>query len=81
MDGDNWAGPEIPLGEEREEYLVRVVLSGGVVREAASVTPHFIYAAHEQAEDGIAGAVLAFEVAQVSVRFGMGPFQRIVFDG
>ena len=81
IDGDNWAGPEVPLGEDREEYLVRVVRSGAVVREAAAVTPHFIYAAHEQAEDGTAGAVLAFEVAQVSVRFGLGPFERIEFDG
>jgi hypothetical protein len=81
IDGDNWEGPEVPLGEEREEYLVRVLRAGAVVREAASGAPAFDYTAQAQAEDGAAGSPLAFEVAQVSVRFGLGPFERIEFDG
>ena len=80
IDGDSWTGPEVPLGEEREEYLVRVLRGGAVVREASADTPRFIYAAADQAGDGASGPI-AFEVAQVSVRFGAGPFERIEFDG
>jgi hypothetical protein len=80
IDGDSWTGPEAPLGEEREEYLVRVLRDGVLMREASSGSTRLVYSAAEQAEDG-AGGALTFEVAQVSVRFGAGPFERIGFDG
>ena len=81
IDGDSWTGPDVPLGEEREEYLVRVVQAGEVLREASPRVPRLVYTAVEQAEDGAGGGALTFEVAQVSVRFGPGPFERIEFDG
>jgi hypothetical protein len=80
IDGDGWTAPEVPLGEERELYLVRVLREGAMLRELSSVVPRLVYTAGEQAEDG-AGGTLAFEVAQVSDRFGPGPFERIEFDG
>jgi hypothetical protein len=52
-----------------------------LLREASSAVPRLVWSAAEQAEDGAAGGALAFEVAQVSVRFGPGPFERIEFDG
>jgi hypothetical protein len=81
IDGDSWSGPEVPLGEEREEYLVRVLQGGAVLREVGSGTPAWVYTPAAQDEDGVADGRLGFEVAQVSVRFGPGPFERIEFNG
>jgi hypothetical protein len=80
IDGDSWQGGEVPLGEEREAYVVRVVGAGALLREVEVGAPSHVYAAAEQAADG-APAALVFEVAQVSDRFGPGPFERIEFDG
>ncbi len=60
---------------------MRVLQDGVVIREASCGGPQFVYAAIEQAEDGETAGPLVFEVAQVSVRFGPGPFERIEFDG
>jgi hypothetical protein len=81
IDGDSWLGTEVPLGEETESYVVRAFDAGGaMLREVSTAAPAFVYTAAAQAEDGAAGAV-AFEVAQVSVRYGAGPFERIEIDG
>ncbi|MFO1208804.1 MAG: glycoside hydrolase/phage tail family protein [Amaricoccus sp.] len=81
IDGDSWLGTEVPLGEEGEIYLVRAFTSGGsLLREITTVTPRFVYSLADQVLDG-ATAALAFEVAQVSARFGAGPFERIEFNG
>jgi hypothetical protein len=80
IDGDNWVAAEVPLGEEREQYHLRVLRGAEVLREFATGEPRQVYSAAEQAADGAAG-VLVFEVAQVSARFGPGPYKRIVFDG
>ena len=70
----------MPLGEDAEAYVVRVSSGGAVLRELTVGTPRAIYSAAEQAEDGVA-APIVFEVAQISVRFGPGPFERIEFHG
>jgi len=70
----------VPLGEEREAYLLRIRNGTTLLRELETSLPRHVYSAEAQAEDG-AGASLSFEVAQVSVRFGPGPFERIQFDG
>jgi GTA TIM-barrel-like domain/Putative phage tail protein len=80
IDGDSWQGSEVPLGEEREAYLVRVLGGGSLLREVSVGVPQHVYTAAEQVADG-APAALVFEVAQVSDRFGSGPFERIEFDG
>ncbi len=80
IDGDSWLGIDVPLGEEAEVYLVRVRAGSPVVRESEVTAPLYVYTAAEQAEDGVAGAV-TLEVAQVSARFGAGPFERIEVDG
>jgi hypothetical protein len=56
------------------------VLGGTAPREVETAVPTWVYGASEQAADG-AGGTLVFEVAQISGRFGPGPFERIVFDG
>lgn len=74
VDGDSWLSAEVPLGEEREAYLLRVTLGGTVLREVSVVTPQWTYTAAMRAADG-AGAVIS--VAQVSDRFGAGPFRNL----
>ena len=76
--GDSWAGEDVPLGEERELYRVRVLdASGGVLRTAEVAGPEWIYGPAERAAD--AGARFV-EVAQVSALFGAGPNRRIEID-
>jgi hypothetical protein len=77
IDGDGWLGADVPLGEDREAYLVRVRLGGAVVREVTVATPAWVYPAALRAADGTA-AGFTLQVAQVSDRFGPGPFAQVV---
>lgn len=70
IDGDNWAARDVPLGEEREAYLVRVIQGATVLREVEVTAPAWTYTGPMRAEDG-PGAVVA--VAQLSERWGPGP--------
>ena len=79
IDGDGWLGYDVPLGESRELYLVRVLAGAQVVREATVSLPAWTYGAADKAADGVSGAV-TLEVAQLSDRFGPGPFGRITID-
>jgi hypothetical protein len=76
VDGDDWEVPEVPLGEESESYLVRVLQGGAVVRENLVGAPAWTYTAAAQASDGV-GAGLVVSVAQVSATYGPGLFQRL----
>ncbi len=80
IDGDSWAGPEVPLGEESEAYRLRVVKAGAVLREETLGAPNFTYTAAMQGADG---AVMPFDVniAQISTTYGAGPDARITIDG
>ncbi len=80
IDGDSWSGLDVPLGEASEAYLVQVA-AGGVVRRQTVVTaPAWRYEPAAQAADGLTGA-FDFAVAQISDRFGPGPFAWRTFDG
>lgn len=70
IDGDTWSGREVPLGEESEAYLVRVMRGSEVVREVEVGAPSWTYAAAARVSDG-PGCRL--EVAQLSRAFGAGP--------
>jgi hypothetical protein len=76
IDGDSWASAEVPLGEEREAWLVRVVFADSVRREAEVAAQSFVYTAGMKVADGVTGAY-ALAVAQLSDRFGPGPFRQI----
>ncbi|WP_136684571.1 baseplate multidomain protein megatron [Falsirhodobacter xinxiangensis] len=69
IDGDNWASYEVPLGEEREAYLVRVIKGDQILRDVTVTTPEWTLPAAEGAT--------AIAVAQISDRFGPGPFRRL----
>jgi hypothetical protein len=76
IDGDNWNGVEVPLGEEAESYLIRVSAGGSVVREVITLTPEWTYsAALRQSDLGV--SAFSLEAAQLSMSFGPGPFARI----
>jgi hypothetical protein len=79
IDGDSWEGIEVPLGEAVESYLLRASDAGGVKREVTLGAPAFTYTGAMQASDGIT-APFTIEVAQLSDRFGPGPFARIEID-
>ena len=79
-DGDSWIGPDVPLGEAREAYLLRVLVAGEVVRQQEVPEPRWSYAAAARLADGAAGGCV-IEVAQLSDTFGPGQAGRIEIDG
>ncbi|SFD53697.1 baseplate multidomain protein megatron [Roseivivax sediminis] len=76
IDGDDWSLPDVPLGEEREEYVVRIERGQDVLRETTRGGPDWRYPASALAED-LAGGDVTVAVAQISARFGPGPFARL----
>ncbi|MBD3662939.1 glycoside hydrolase/phage tail family protein [Sulfitobacter sp. TSTF-M16] len=75
-DGDAWDGLDVPLGEESEHYLVRVMVGSEILRETSVNAPHWRYEASARAADGTPETV-TFAVAQVSASFGAGPFATL----
>ena len=69
--GDSWDVLEVPLGEEAESYLVRIVKDDQVVREDITYSPNWIYSAAQLAADGCIDG-FTFQVAQISAHFGAG---------
>ena len=76
IDGDGWDALDVPLGEEREAYLVRVEQAGSILRETEVSAPHWTYSSAQRSADGITGA-FEITVAQVSDRYGPGPAARL----
>lgn len=79
IDGDSWVPVDVPLGEAIEQYLVRVIKDGAVLRETTTAAPQWSYSAAQQAADGATGA-LEIKVAQLSDRYGAGLFERIMIN-
>ncbi|MBS1303583.1 glycoside hydrolase/phage tail family protein [Loktanella sp. SALINAS62] len=77
IDGDVWGRGDVPLGEENERYIVQVRQGNKVVRETTVASSSWIYPAAEgEADVGNAGFVVG--VAQLSERYGTGPFSDVV---
>ena len=76
VDGDGWDVAEVPLGEEREMYLVRVLKDGVIIREETVTDPLWIYPLSAQAADGLTGAY-SLEVRQISAVYGPGLPARV----
>jgi hypothetical protein len=74
IDGDSWASSEVPLGEEREAYALRVMRDGSVLREVEVTEPAWLYPSAWRSVDGLG---LVVSVAQLSARFGPGPFRSV----
>ena len=80
IDGDSWQNIDVPLGEAREIYLLRIIEGGIIKREETLNSPAFTYTAAMRAIDGVSPPY-HIDVAQISERFGAGPFTRIDIDG
>jgi hypothetical protein len=79
IDGDTWLGYDVPLGEEREAYLVRVLDGTSILREVEVAGTGWVYTQVQKSADGI-GATYSVEIAQLSDRYGPGPFGRITLN-
>jgi hypothetical protein len=72
---------DVPLGEETESYLLRVVKDGALRREVVTGVPAWSYSPAEmQAADGVV-APFRIDVAQISARVGPGPFTGVEIHG
>jgi hypothetical protein len=80
IDGDIWGTQDAPLGEAVESYVVRVIKDGMIRRETVVSVPTWTYAVAAQVADGVAGA-FTVAVAQISDRFGPGPFADVQIGG
>lgn len=76
IDGDGWQVVEVPLGEEAEAYHLRILQGSGILAEYGCTGPQFTYSVALRAADGVIGP-FRVEVAQLSQRFGPGPFRPI----
>ena len=79
IDGDSWDVPEVPLGEEREAYLVRVFVRDDLVRELEVTEPTWRYDTAMQVADAAVDQI-RFEVAQISARFGPGLSAQVTLN-
>jgi len=77
LDGDSWSAYEVPLGEMRELYLLRIMTAATLRREVTLGQPYFLYTATQRAADGLSALPFDIHVAQISDAFGPGPFVRI----
>ena len=76
IDGDSWQSVEVPLGEDNESYIVRVLDGTTLLREDTVTSPAWSYTAAMQTADG-AVAPFTLAVAQSSAAFGPGPFRSL----
>ncbi len=79
IDGDSWQSIEVPLGEDSEQYHLRIWDGAHLLREVDATVPAWAYNANDIATDGGTGT-LSVEVAQVSTRFGIGPYNRMMIN-
>jgi hypothetical protein len=78
LEGDTWNGFDVPIGEDRLLFDVRILQGDALLRRVDVQASSHVYTAADQAADGWPQN-LVFEVAQVSERFGPGPYGRIEF--
>ncbi|WP_170515138.1 phage tail protein [Ruegeria atlantica] len=76
LDGDDWAGIEVPLAEESESYLLQIRTNGTLVREQIVSVPNWTYTSAMKADDGINGPY-EVHIAQVSASYGPGLFAQV----
>ena len=71
IDGDGWEGIDVPLGETREAYHVRLLRNGQVLKDVVVNQPEYVVP-----QSILAGGPFVAEVAQLSDQVGAGPFVR-----
>ena len=76
QEGDSWESVEVPLAEASESYLLRLTSGANTFREVTVSAPEWSYTPAMQAADGMSGPV-TIAVAQLSQRYGAGPFRSV----
>jgi hypothetical protein len=76
IDGDIWADGEVPLGEDTESYVLRIIQNGLVKRTVTVSAPSWTYDAAVLTGD-VGTGDFEVSVAQISARFGAGPFSSL----
>ncbi|MEK1890328.1 MAG: hypothetical protein AAAB35_22755 [Phyllobacterium sp.] len=78
IDADNWLATDIPLGEDREAYRIRVRVGERLVRSADVAGPSWTYAQSQRRDDlGRPDADFDFDVAMISAVTGAGRSARL----
>lgn len=70
IEGDAWEVLDVPLGEEQEQYLIKVMQEDAVLREEVVDAALWSYPIAAQQADGVA---LPFEIAVAQVSSSYGP--------
>ena len=77
--GDGWDGIDVPLGEESETYLLRLMRDGQVLHRQVLSAPE--WQVPPALWDAVAaGGDFAVDVAQISAVFGPGPSARRIVN-
>jgi len=76
IDGDSWQSLEVPLGEDSESYLIRVLDGEVILREVTVNAPGWTYLASDELADGLSPPY-NIDIAQNSASFGPGLFRRL----
>ena len=79
ISAESWQGIEAPQSEEREEYRLRILNGGNLLREESLAAPDFTYTTTMQAADA-AGSPLELRVARLSTTFVYGPERVLITD-
>ena len=74
IDFDSWQRAEVPLGEEAELYIVRLVSNGQIMHQDTVSQPLWSSQNAAVSAELPPSAMLEVHVAQVSALFGPGPF-------
>ena len=73
VNGDDWEGEDVPLGEEAERYDLEILSGTTAMRAARVSTPSYLYTlAQQMADFGAQQWNLSINVYQVSPSFGRG---------
>ncbi len=80
MDGDSWAGLDVPLGEEGEAYEVDILSGSTLKRTLATSTPSITYLSADQLTDfgGADFSTLQVRITQLSQAFGRGSPREVL---
>lgn len=79
VDGDGWDGPDVPLGEAEERYHLRFGAGEQVLYDTTTDRPTVEIPTDIWQEARAQGGVWA-EVAQLSARYGAGPYLKEYLD-
>ncbi len=79
IDGDMWGAGDVPLGETSEAYVVQVRQGNAILREVTRLAPNWSYSAANMTSE-TNGNDFTIHVAQVSDRYGPGPFRSVVIE-